>query len=58
MIPGEMAMGGDIKNNEKKRGMTIYDSKFADENFTNKHTDRGILSMTNTGKKNANGCQF
>jgi cyclophilin family peptidyl-prolyl cis-trans isomerase len=35
---------------------SIYGSKFADEQFTGRHTGAGLLSMANSGPS-TNGCQ-
>ncbi|TXG60718.1 hypothetical protein EZV62_012081 [Acer yangbiense] len=55
--PSSVFTRGDLIDGNELKGESIYSDSFTDENFINKHTGPGILSMANTGP-DTNDSQF
>jgi len=57
IIPHFIVQAGDFVANDGSQNESIYGPRFADENFSVKHSEPGIVSMSNGGR-NSNGGQF
>eukprot|EP01066_Platyproteum_vivax_P000425 Platyproteum_vivax@DN1046_c0_g1_i1.p1 len=58
VIPGFMCQGGDYNFGNGKGGESIYGQRFRDEKFLYRHSQRGLLSMANTGQRHWNNSSF
>lgn len=56
-VKGFYLQSGDFQFNNGDGGESIYGGTFADEDFSRRHTQAGVLSMANSGR-NTNGSQF
>ena len=57
VVPRSILEAGDIVKFNGTGGESIYGPTFADENFTDSHHKRGLLSMVNRGP-NTNNSKF